>query len=62
MAPISLRKTWLSGSQITSSPGEPWRCRAISLPMVPEGTNSAASMPTAAADSSSRRRTVGSSP
>src|SRR3982751_3085953 len=52
---------WHRASQITSPPGRAWRCRAIWLPMVPEGTKIAASMPTAAAASSSKRLTVGSS-
>src|SRR3954464_11087196 len=52
---------WHRASQITSPPGRAWRCRAIWLPIVPEGTKIAASRPTAAAASSSRRLTVGSS-
>src|SRR6185295_4970232 len=53
---------WAVASQITSRPGRVWRWSAIWLPIVPEGTKSAASRSRVAAASASRRATVGSSP
>src|SRR6202035_814176 len=62
MAPISKWTMWLLASQITSLPGRARRWRAIWLPIVPEGTKSAAAVPIAAAASSCSVRTVGASP
>ncbi len=61
-APRSTLRTWAPSSQRTSSPGRVWSMTESWLPMVPLGTNTPASFPTAAAASSSRRFTVGSSP
>ena len=62
MPDSSKRTTWLRRSASSSSP----RCvstrMAIALPIVPDGTNSAASMPSSSAARRSRRSTVGSSP
>src|SRR2546427_1235971 len=52
---------WLRSSRITSWPGRVQTLTAIWLPIVPVGTNKAASFPVSAAAVSSRRRTVGSS-
>src|SRR5436309_3806523 len=52
---------WLSLSRMTSSPRLVWAIRAQRLPMVPLGTNSAASLPTIDAARCCRRWTVGSS-
>src|SRR5258705_462970 len=52
---------WLRSSRMTSWPGRVQTFTAIWLPMVPLGTNRAASFPRSAAADSSRRRTVGSS-
>src|SRR2546422_4240305 len=52
---------WLRSSRITSWPGRVQTLTAIWLPIVPVGTNRAASFPVRAAAASSRRRTVGSS-
>ena len=54
--------TWVRASVSTSWPGSVRRRIAISLPMVPEGTKSAASKPRSRAAVSCRRLTVGSSP
>src|ERR1035437_6018603 len=60
--PASFMTTWDRLSTITSSPGRVWAASEARLPMVPLGTNTAASLPRRAAISSSSRRTVGSSP
>ena len=54
--------TWLRSSHSTSSPGRVSSRMAISLPMTPVGTKSAASKPSSAAAASCSRLTVGSSP
>ncbi len=52
---------WQDRSQITSSPGRVWTRSAISLHMVPEGRNTAASLPSSAATRSHSASVVGSS-
>src|SRR5437763_13677911 len=52
---------WLSISRMTSCPGWVWLSRAQRLPMVPLGTNSAASLATISAARRCRRWIVGSS-
>src|SRR5438034_331651 len=52
---------WQLTSQSSSSPGCVWVLTAVWFDIVPEGTNSAASLPSRAATRSSRRLTVGSS-
>jgi hypothetical protein len=54
--------TWLRRSASTSSPRWVRIRTAMELPIVPDGTNREASMPSRSAARSSRRRTVGSSP
>ena len=61
-APSSARAMCADASQSTSWPGSQTRRMPIWLPIVPEGTNSAASWPNRPATRSSRARTVGSSP
>ena len=53
--------TWLRRSQTTSSPGRQCTAMAISLHMVPEGRNSAASMPSSSATRSHSASVVGHS-
>src|ERR1700736_6454532 len=53
---------WDWASTITSSPGRVCAATAARLPIVPLGTNTAASLPSRSAISASRRFTVGSSP
>ena len=53
---------WQLASQMNSSPGRQWTRTAIWLLIVPEGTNSAASLPSISAIRVLERETVGSSP
>ncbi len=62
MPDSSYSTTWLRSSTITWSPGRVRIRIAISFPIVPVGTKSAASNPRRRATSSWRRLTVGSSP
>jgi hypothetical protein len=57
----SYRTTWLRRSTSTSSPRFVSTRTQIALPIVPDGTNSAASLPRISAALSSSRFTVGSS-
>src|SRR5208337_1694833 len=59
---ISKSRMWARDSAITSCPGCVSKRIAIWLPMVPVGTNSAASRPNTSAARRSSRLTVGSSP
>ena len=61
-APISYVTTCASASQSTSWPGSQTSRMPIWLPIVPDGTNSAASWPNIAATRSSSAVIVGSSP
>ena len=60
--PLPRRRRATSASQSSSSPGPAWTPTAIWLAIVPDGTNSAASLPSSSAVRRSRALTVGSSP
>ena len=60
-APTSKCRAWLVSWRMISSPGWVWVRYAISLHMVPEGRNSAASLPSRSATMEQSSRTVGSS-
>src|SRR6516165_582789 len=53
---------WQFRSHSISSPGRVWTLTAIWFDIVPDGTNTAASLPSRSATTSSSRLTVGSSP
>ncbi len=61
-APRSYATTCARRPASTAVPAAPRSRRAIWLPIVPDGTSTAASFPTRSAKASSRARTVGSSP
>jgi hypothetical protein len=61
-APCSNSTTWERDSTITSSPGLVSDLSAVSLPIVPLGTNRPASLPTSSAQCSWSEIAVGSSP
>src|SRR5579883_1107836 len=60
-APDSKLARWAPSPTMTSAPRSVCKSSAIWLPMVPVGTNSAASLPSRDATRSSRARVVGSS-